>query len=478
MIQGKTSRVEHLKTVILVVLFFTTILLLYLLWTLDSRGVFRLPDILPERAAVQAPEAESLLIPQRVVYSMGDGSYRRRHTDTQAVFLKGLSALQSLAGEPEVALAEITREQYDEAMKTYRSLTIDFGYSIPLGEFCSRWEIPQVAGMEGIRSLNALAFSEAAGQSIFIAEGEAGRYYRVYSQGDTEIFSAMLEGEDLQSLTACYTVGNILGGDNPSLIPLSEESGLAPLRWQQETEEASQDLRQALAESLFGENFDFVRRITDNFGNVTYMYGYGQKTFTQGVDGVLEYKSETPEGTAGGFFRDLETALSFVASHGTWEGLDGQAAGFFLADAQALSSNKREGHRFLFGLRIEGQPIYYESGVPIQIDVLDGQISYYRRDVIFAEAGPQPPVPGPTQDPANVIARNYNHIYNVMTGNVLSVNEESAFQYVAAAVRDIRQGLVRIPNDDRLQPAWILVMESGQKFYFSLYEAIPIGMSK
>jgi hypothetical protein len=193
---------------------------------------------------------------------------------------------------------------------------------------------------------------------------------------------------------------------------------------------------------------------------------------------VLEYKNETPEAAAGGFFGDLETALAFVAAHGTWGSLDGEEIGFYLSDAQPVSAGKREGHRFQFGAWIDGRSLYYEDGVPIEIEVLDGQISYYRRDVISVDGNVRRPGLRPAQDPANVIARNYNHIYNVMTGNVLSVNEESAFQYVALAVREIRTGLVRIANDERLQPAWILGMENGQKFYFSLYEAIPIGMTK
>jgi hypothetical protein len=123
-------------------------------------------------------------------------------------------------------------------------------------------------------------------------------------------------------------------------------------------------------------------------------------------------------------------------------------------------------------------PVFYEGGAPIEIEVLDGQISYYRRDVISVDADGAAGEPRPAQDPANVIARNYNHIYNVMTGNLLSVNEESAFEYVAAAVREMRMGLVRISNDDRLQPAWVLETADGHVFYFSLYEAIPIGMSE
>ena len=477
MSQGKTNRAEHIKTVILVVLFFTTILLLYLLWSLDSQSRFHLPDILPQRQTLEAPEAESMLIPDQVVYGMGDGSYRQTEADTRVIFEKALLTLQTMFGESGAAVSEITEEQYQDAMGQYRSLAISFAYAIPFGELCGRWEIPQPSGAEVIQAMNALAFSEAAAQSIFIADLQDNKYYRLYAQSETDVFAGMTEGEDLSELTAYYTVGNILGGENDWLIPLTAQSSLVPLRWHEESEEASQNVQQALAEALFGENFDFVRRITDNFGNVTYMYGYGQKTFTHQVDGVLEYKNETLDETAGGFFRDLETALSFVAAHGTWDSIDGREIRFFLTDVQAVTAGRQEGYRFWFGSKIMEQPLFYESGTPIEIEVLDGQISYYRRDVISVLTGSESGAHRPVQDPANVIARNYNHIYNVMTGNLLSVNEESAFEYVAGAVREIRMGLVRIANDDWLQPAWILETSGGHVFYFSLYEAIPIGMN-
>ena len=478
MSQRKTDRIEHLKTGILVVLFFTTILLLYLLWSLDSQSRFRLPDILSQRQAAETPEAERMLLPDRVIYGLGDGSYRLKDSDTTETLEECLLALREISGESDASITEITAEQYGEAIREYRSLAINFAYAIPYRELCARWEIPRVQGAELVIGADTLAFSQASAQSIFIAERRENKYYRLYSQRDVDLFSVMTEQEDLSKLTACYTVGTILGGENDRLIPLSAESNLVPLRWYEESEETSQDVRRTLAEALFGENFGFVRRITDTFGNVTYMYGYGQKTFTQRVDGVLEYKNETSEGAAGGFFRDLETALSFVSAHGTWDSLDGRELRFFLRDARAVSAGKQEGYRFWFGAKMLDQTIYYESGVPIEIEVLDGQISYYRRDVISVETGGETYGFRPVQDPANVIARNYNHIYNVMTGNMLAVNEESAFEYVAQAVEDIRMGLVRIANDDRLRPAWILATESGQVFYFSLYEATPIGMGK
>jgi hypothetical protein len=288
----------------------------------------------------------------------------------------------------------------------------------------------------------------------------------------------MAESEESITLSVCYTIGNILGGDNQELMPLFEESSLMPVRWKSDSEETSQSIRLLLLESLFGENLDFVRRIADNAGNVTYLYGYGKKTFTYQSDGVLEYKNEAADATAGGFYKDLETALSFAAVNGLWDGAEASGLRLTLRNAEVISNGKQEGYRFGFGAHIAEHPLYYEAGLPLIVEVLDGQVSYLRSDMIAVERMPAHGQEKPVQDPANVIARNYNHIYNVSTGNVLSVNQDIAFQYVVSSVRDVRVGLVRLLNNEWLQPAWILETRGGQRFYFSLYEAIPIGTGK
>jgi hypothetical protein len=66
----------------------------------------------------------------------------------------------------------------------------------------------------------------------------------------------------------------------------------------------------------------------------------------------------------------------------------------------------------------------------------------------------------------------------VITDNTLAVNEGKAFDHVADSVSSVETGLVLIENDNSLQPAWIIHMDNGRSFYFSLYEARPIGLSK
>ncbi len=478
MSEQRVKRIEFVKTLILVVLFFTTILFLYLLWSLDSESTFRLPSILSQEE-VEPPQIEALLIPKSVIYSQGDGSYKLAAEDLDQSFYAALSELRTLGNSDSVLVSEVTAQQYQEAIAGYQSVIISFDYGLPFNEVCSHYDINRATGFDTVEFMNSISFSEAAKESIFIYDQKKDRYYRLVADKESTVVEDQFLSIQDELLTSYYTIGNISGGDNTALIPLAVSSNLIPVEYYEESEEASENVRQALAESLFGENFDFVRRITDSFGNVTYMYGYGQKTFFTGIDGVFEYKNATVEGISAGFFGDLETALSFVAMHGTWSSLDGQAIEFYLKNVQDIADERKKGYHFSFGVKILGQEVFYENGESIEIEILAGQVAYYKRDVIsVAPEEAYDTAPKPTQDPANVIAQNCNHIYNVMNDSMLTINSEEAFEYVADSVVSVQTGLVRVQNDQNLQPAWIIHMNNDQRFYFSLYEARPIGLSE
>jgi hypothetical protein len=476
--KDRASQIEHLKNAVLVVLFFTTILLLYLLWSLDAQGRFHLPDIIPHREAQVVIDVDGAIVPDAIVYGMGDGSFRIRNEKTAGIYRRSLAHLSSMRGDSGVSVTEISEEQYASSIRMYRSLTIDFAYQIPFAELCSHYDMPFSTVMNSIRSFDALAFSDASPESLFIADTQREQYYRIQASDEADLYAAMIESDNFSELPICYTIGDILGGDNRRLMPLMAESSLEPVRWREEGEDASLGMRHALLESLFGENLDFVRRITDHPGNVTYMYGYGQKTLTHQVDGVLEYKNEVSDAKGGGFFGDLKTALTFAAAHGIWNGSDERDIRFTLAEVDAASAGKQEGYRFSFRAKLEENPLYYEEDFPLTIEVLDGQVSYCRSDLIWTERTADSLQTKQAHDPANVIARNYSHIYHTMSGNPLTVDQDVAFQYVVSAVRDIRTGLVRIASDEWLRPAWVVEVEGGRRFYFSLYEALPIGASR
>ena len=475
----KVNRIERAKTILLVVLFLTTILLLYLLWSPETQSHFTLPGILSQREKAEIPAAESVLLPDQVAYSYGDGSFVLLNKNLQQIFSFAISQLKLLNESNNRLVSEITAEQFREGIEQYKSAFLSFNYGIPFDELCLRYDIRNTAEFDSIGDVYLIAFSEADKESLFIYDENTQKYFRIVSERESTAVDDLFTMITQENPTVYYRIGSIFGGENDALIPLILTSKLSTIYYKEESAEASESVRRALAESLFGENFDFVRRITDNFGNVTYMYGYGQKTFTSYVNGIWEYKNEVVSGAGGGFFSDLELALSFVATHGTWDSLDGQKLRFYLADAKEITENKKTGYLFSFGVFIMGEKVFYESGFPIEIKILDGQVAYYKRNVISVyeeQAFYENSVLA--QDPANVIAQNYNYIYNVMTDNALSVNEEKAFEYVADSVASVEAGLACIENDKSLQPAWIIHMDKGSSFYFSLYEARPIGLRK
>jgi hypothetical protein len=406
----------------------------------------------------------------------GDGSYQLADENLDQKFAGALIELRRLSNSASILVSEVTSQQYQEAMSGYKSIILSFDYGIPFDEICFRYEIKKATGFDVIESMNSLSFSEAAKESIFIYDRAKGKYFRLLADEESSVVADEFSKLQRDEMLSYYTVGNILGGQNPALIPLTTDNSLSSVRYDKESQEASEEIKQALAESLFGENFDFVRRITDSFGNVTYMYGYGQKTFSTSVDGVFEYKNETLEGNSAGFFADLQTALTFVAMHGGWDSPDGQQAVFYLKNAQGIADGKKEGYRFSFSIELWGEEVFYESGFSIEIDVLAGQISYYKRDVFSVDDDYKTSF-RPAQDPANVIAQNYSYIYSNMDSNVFSVNEE-AFDAVASRISSVQTGFVRIQSDRVLRPVWIIQMNNGQRFYFSLYEATPIVQSK
>ncbi len=459
--QDRSRRIEHLKTAVLVVLFLTTILLLYLLWSFDSQGRLHLPDILIHRETQLVPKAESVIVPDRVVYSMGDGSYRQKTEGTYDVFERGLSQMQAVLLHSDAVVEEITKEQFSESIKDYRSLTIYFPYALPFRELANDKQVGAAPVVEFDREMDVLAFSEASGKSVFFGNTEMESFYRLHAGDDIDYYERMTEDKALRERTVFYRVGDILGGDNDILIPLSAESELGSLRWRRDIEHPGESVP-ALTESLFGENLDFVRRITDNFGNVTYMYGYGQKTFTHQVDGVLEYKNEATETVAPGFLRELNIALTFAARHNLWSDVSDQGIQYVLSDVEPLAQGRMSGRRFTFGGFIDGWPLRYDSGHPLVIEVLNGQVTYCRTEPIQLVDTPGGSQKRAVHDPANVIARNYNHLHNVLTGNLLSVNEDRTFQLVVSKLTDVRRGYVRLSNDEALRPAWIIEAEGEQ----------------
>ena len=467
----RSKRLEKLKNAVIVVLFLTTILLLNYTWRSEGTGSFKLSNVLDLISPdVWVPQPEEFMIPDRTVYGYGDATFSVDRADTKAELDELVSLFRRESGNASFLVNEVTAEQYREMMTEYRTVKVEFSYPVPFVEFCDRCGIDRGSGFDLVGSFDGILLSEAAPESIFVEGG--GKCWRFISDSEedlaTPVLSRMTRTEPI-----CYTAGSMFGNENLSLLPLTDRSVLAEAGAKSEAAGDVEKAGREMAEYVFGENFDFVRRITDSFGNVTYMYGYGEKTLTCLASGVFEYKTEAVEGPDPGFFGSLQTAIAFTATHGGW-GSDRRNLSFVLYDAKEEGSGRSKVYTFAFAQALNGVQLLSEDGPAIIVKVSGGEVSYYRRAVV--EAAVQTAELQQTADAANVISGNCHLIHSVLGGNVLAASSDAEFSFVAQKFREASAAY--IVSEDSLKPAWVITMDGGTKFFFGLYDAVPLGFTR
>jgi hypothetical protein len=490
---AKPGAIEKVKNVCLVVLFLSTVLLLYFFWGNISFDEFRSSAA---EAAGEVPETADLLVPEQIVINFGADSYTVapaggiwRSGPGQDSFVEALGKFSSAES---IRVEEITEDQYLQVMKL-KSVRAEFDYDIPMADFCDIFDIRKPQSYDVIETVTDIGYSTVqGGNSLFICDGKNGRYYRlVADQGEAGNagdggFTAFIDSIAADGYNAYYPAGSVLDVENDTLVPLSAKANLKRFPFRQDIYPDQAERISAIAEQFFGSNFDFVRKITEESGTVIYMYGYGQNVLIVNTDGSIEYKEEQAgDSNSLSFSGALEAAVNFVANHGSWEALSAGGLRPYLKDAIPDPDNKG-GYRFIFGVEVNGSKLYYEDGDPIVIGVASGQVTYYKRDLVDIDpediAAIETASADDTFSAANLIAENYRYIYNILlpSGEVKATADPTEmFEIIAALVKDMKIGYVK-PSSGmiaEIQPAWAVRVKDAV-IYFDLYTAKPIGYSK
>ena len=467
----RAKRLEQLKTAVIVVLFLTTILLLNLAWRSEGSSRFRLSSVLDFISSdVWVPEAEQFLVPDSLVYGFGDGTFSVDRSRVQEVYGQVLAAFAGQSSTSSLLVSEVTDQQYREMLTGYRSLKVHFPLRIPFGDFCEISGINRSSATDQVDVVEGFILTAAAPESIFVEGG--GRCWRFLSDSGEDLATPLLAFL-VRSEPTYYTAGSMLGNDNMAILPLTGNNNLSAAAWESEGADDIERAGREMAESVFGENFDFVRRITDSFGNVTYMYGYGERTLTCLAEGSFEYKTEAADGPDAGFLSSLQTAIAFTATHGGW-GSDRRNLAFCLCGASEEGSGRSKIYTFEFAQMTGGVLLLSEDGPAIQVKVCGGEVCAYRRAVV--EASALYAEMQQTADAANVLAGNCHLISSVMGSNLLAATSDEEFSFVAEKFRDASAAYV--VTADEIQPAWVITMEGGAQFFFGLYDAVPLGFTR
>ncbi len=465
------KRLLQVKMGILVVLFLTTILLLYLLWTPANAGL-RISRLFSfGGGAAEAADYRELLVPRVTVISAGDGSYQLQIRNGREPLAMAYSLIKGYRETGEPQLEEISADQYRRARDGFRSVELDLGFGIPLSFLLDLADTGSIPG-DSTRFFSAMCFSNAAKESILFRDETLDSCFRLYFPSDMDcltLFRSILKPD-----CSAYLAKDMIGGSSEALLPVDLTCLDDPIGAQTETE-ADSSLRSRMAESIFGETFDFVRRISDSFGNITYMYGYGEDTFYAGTDGRLEYR--TQGGAEGSdMVRDLKTALEYMEGCGGLK-RTADATGLRLSGYSEHTENRIRSCRFEFTQSIGSMEAGQDSGLALTVDMTGGRVTGFSRRLLTWSGSPS----GSDDlcaEASNVIAYNSHHIYSVLSNNTLSVAGSEAFEYAADAIESMLPGYFCGAESEVLVPCWILRTKDGVRFYFDLFTGQPLGFRR
>lgn len=485
---SKPNVIEQVKNVALVVLFLSTVLLLYFFWGSDSYREVSEPD---QKVQGESVLAKELVRPEKIIVNFGEDNYTVIASENSWIWNDSknsiLSGLDRFGKAENILAEEITDKQYQEVMK-YRSICAEFSYNIPMNDFCSIFGLNQPQSYDMIKTVTAIGYSTYSPERIFIYDGKNMKYYMLMAQEADTGLDNLITSIESKGYDPYYPVGSFIGigVENTTLIPISLESNLQSFLYQQDAYIHQTDKINYLAEKFFGENFDFVRKITENNGTIIYMYGYGQKVLIVNTDGSFEYKEEQINDSSDlGFYDSLTTAIQFIESHGTWESLEGTRITRYLRNVTE-NPDQKEGYRFTFDLEINGSPVYYEKGDAFVIDVENGQVNYFKRNMIDYNQNDVDATEAASYENAfsavNLIAKNYEYIDDLLKEQGVVTEDgliPGSFEDISALITDMKTGYMKTTSaagENKMIPVWVVTIKNID-FYFGLYDAEPEGFS-
>ncbi|MDX9888250.1 MAG: hypothetical protein RBS51_03180 [Anaerovoracaceae bacterium] len=487
----KQKNIEIAKSVILVVLFLSTILLLYGFWWNVKPMEIGLDAIGSQNTSYESLRPQEVIAPSILEISYGDGRYGVINGDTRKYWWnkQGLSitgGMKDFFAAGNIFVEAITKDQYREVLAS-ESLKVVFDYNLPLGDTFKLYGIFRPSGLANISNINEIAYSFGSMESLFIYDGKQESYYRIVGEGDflesktfTTIYLDLTE-----SAYIAYPLYKMIGDEttNATLVPLPTEFSYTISTYNNERLLGPRDFEKTLAKTFFGETFDFTRVIEDAKGNVTYMYGYGERVFVADRDGSFRYKREGGSKTSTSDISSLEMALDFIALHGGTQNSLGDQV-----EIRLFKVKREDGRppKITFYFQIQKETgVLYEQGAAFIVECSGDTVTGFSRDLFIEDDIQSRTLSAGEYTAVNVLAKNYEEMAQILeTQGFIKNKGDKAFEKVTDEIKGIRLVKTRFAKTEeglgKLETCWSFSFrKNGQiiEFYYSIRDALPMGYS-
>lgn len=479
---------ERFKTLLLTVLFILSLGLTQQLWM----GV-PAAEILPSTKTVENNDNNetntydmttlmmNVISPQGFTVNFGGGYHTVFFSDGYNIWLEAIPILSAYFNQ-EVVLEEITQERWI-SINDFRSVRLDFDYDMPLSVLKTIVQGKDMGLAGKISTLRSIVIPVTEEGTLYIGNSIENKYYRVkIDQVDGDIAEVIRAVEE-NGFDHYFAIKDIMGGENNTLMPIELNENIPKIKVVQEMDPSNMRQIEPIAGTFFGENFDFVRKITETSGAVIYMYGYGQKTLKVDASGILEYNEEVDNqrlSSSVELSEALRIAVRFVTEHADWP-----------KDAylkEIIEKDKKKSYIFIFGYRINGLPVhFYEKIVPapIEVEVTGRQVTRYRRyvkrekiDVSFLEKLDNDKILSPQQ----ILDKNFEDIKSLFIRadeENKRKEEKELLREILSSIYDVKLGYYDQPmgERDKLIPIWIMKV-NNYLYYFDAYKGTILNRSE
>lgn len=520
--ENREKLIGNIKNILIAVLFISAVLLLSFFWNDISLG-----DLENIAKGIQEddeymPELSELTRPGQIEISFGSGAYTVISADWQleshGINIKGLSGdnetpedadkdsglygagdtilengiydylrliMSEYLSRPDIVQEKIEESQYEEVM-SYQSITAAFAFDIPFVDFLNNNGIDAPQGSSSIANITEISFSAVSSENLFIYDDSAKAYYRFvtgdsdFAESMSDTLSTLIDSIEETDITAYYTIENLAGIKNDTLIPVYQADSVRELQCSSEFSISDAAEVRKYEQMFFPSGLDFIRKITENKGSLIYTYGYNQKVLLLDEAGSISYTEEMDASSYSdiGFYEGLQEAVEYVRSHGGWSSMISERAVPYLSSVVRISSEdgKYNGYRYEFSIKLKGIPVSFTSGAMLSIDVYGSQITSYQRDIVALSqknSGERLEV----INAINVITEEYDEIGRIIADEADKNGEaerarqytsEGQFENVTKNIDMIRFCLMRDTdrNPSTLISAWYIRVD-GVEFWCS-----------
>ncbi|TCO77935.1 two-component system activity regulator YycH [Marinisporobacter balticus] len=484
---------EQFKTWLLVSLFILSIALNQQLWERIS-----LKKVMPDIRQIETLEVESnidikdtivdILNPQSFRINFGGGLHTVFYSDNYGLWQETLKIFKNEYFKKKVLIERIDKDAWMKA-RDFRSIEMKFGYTMPV-EILREAIEGKTEGIYGkIQGFDRILVSLTGDNSVYMADGEE-NFYLVQGIDMKNKFSKIIMDIEKNGYDAYYAFKDLYGIDNEGLMPIERKDNIEEMQVIEEIDPMDEVQVEDFAGDFFGENLDFIRKIRETSGAVTYLYGYGQKALKINDVGVLHYVEDIDNQKASKNIKvedAMKVALLFVSEHGGWANTDA-----YLKSIKPIEKNNQKGYKFFFGYRLNGVPVYCSSeaeqkiiDTPIEVDLLGEQVISYKRLLKKEEIGIkflERKEDAMTLSARQVIDMNFELIKNDFSSNIKEnkkINKQEILEKVLGRMKEIDIGYYDNPvqEPNKLISMWIIKTDQVI-YYFDAHNGRILSRSK